>query len=472
MDEGLLTDKQKEFFNAYRTGQYMYYVLAGGTGSGKTIGILMLLHLICKYCPNIRIFIFRKSEKNLKQNTIPSYRKICRILGDTPDIVDMTSRFTNGSEIVFQWADIAKDPDCDNAKGSEYAIAYFNEANQIDKKYVDIATTRVGRWNDFNIAGQSFFLKPSIFLDLNPTNCWIKSDYYDKFINKTLDKEIYFQESVPTDNKYNSPEFYEFLKRLPPAEYSRYVENNWNYSDDPNQLLIWEYLKEVLVDKSEVNEPDEFKPNGIGVDVAREGNDRTVLFYHQGNRFLQYEVLPRQKTHITGQMLIEKAKDRKISPENISVDVVGVGAGVVDYCYGKGFEVNSYNSGNAATANVIKSTIYNYRNKRAEKYWQLRDMIQNGEIEIINDPVLIKELLNIRYFISEQSIQIESKKDMKRNFGYSPDIADALVIALDKKGEITELKAHIGMKPDGLTPNFEDITLFIREASKTVWDNH
>jgi len=466
MDEGLLTDKQKELFAAYQEGKYLYYVLAGGTGSGKTIGILILLHLICKFLPNIRIFIFRKSEKNLKQNTIPSYRKICRILGDTPDIVDMTQRFKNGSEIVFQWADITKDPDCDNAKGSEYAIAYFNEVNQIDKKYVDIAATRVGRWNDFTVEGEGYFLKPSIFMDLNPTVGWIKTTYYDKFINGKLDPKVYFQESVPVDNKYNPPEFFEFLRRLPPTEYSRYVENNWNYSDDPNQLIIWEWLKDVLIDK-----PENFKPNGIGVDVAREGNDRTVFWYHQGNIFGEYETFKNQKTNVTGEILIERAKERKVDPKNVCVDVVGVGSGVVDHCFGKGFEVATYNSGNAATSSVIKSTIYNFKNKRAEDYWKLRDMVQNNEIEILNDTEVIKELLNIRYFISEQNIQIESKRDMKKNFGYSPDLADGIVIGLTNKGEIFELKRK-PVPTDTLTLSYEQLVGVVQEASKVVWDNH
>jgi hypothetical protein len=305
-------------------------------------------------------------------------------------------------------------------------------------------------------------------MDLNPTNCWVKADYYDKFIAGTLDKKVFFQESVPADNKYNPPEYFEFLKRLPPAEYSRYVENNWNYSDDPNQLIIWEWLKECLIEK-----PKDFKPNGIGVDVAREGNDRTVFWYHQGNIFGAYETFKNQKTNITGELLIERAKERHIDANNVSVDVVGVGSGVVDHCFGKGFEVSSYNSGNSATSSGIKSTIYNFKNRRAEDYWRLRDLIQNGEISILNDPVIIKELLNIRYFVSEQNIQIESKRDMKKNFGYSPDLADALVIGLGSgRREIIELKAKIRREDNTLTPNFEEITLFIKEASKTRWDNH
>ena len=475
MTDGILTKKQKALFDAFKLGTFHTYVLGGGTGSGKTIGILMLLHLICKMCPGVHIAVFRKSAENLKKSTIPSYRKACSYFKDTANVVDNIGRYDNGSQMIFAWADVSKDPDYNNVKGFEYAIAYFNEANQIDRGYITIANTRLGRFSDFNIDGNNFYLKPSIFLDLNPTNCWIKADFYDKFKAGTLDPGVFFQESVALDNKYNTPEYIASLERLPAAEYARYVKNNWNYSEDPNQLIIWEWLKEVLIEKPEPwNETTKtgFKPNGIGVDVAREGNDRSVFFYHQDNIFGQYQTYKNQKTNITAELLIEKAKERNIDPMNISVDVVGVGAGVVDFCYSKGFEVNSYNSGSAATSTVIKSTIHNFKNKRAEKFWLLRDLVQNKQISIINDPELIQELLNIRYFVSDNNIQIESKHDMKKNFGYSPDIADSLVIGLDKKGEITELKSRPGAPQVAITLSYEQLVSFVQDASKVQWDNH
>lgn len=450
--------KQDELFTAFRSGKYKMFILAGGTGSAKTYGALWLLITVCLLLPNIRIAVFRKSEKNLKVSTIPTFRKVCSALGINIPVVDMVAKFTNGSEILFLWADITKDPDCDNAKGSEYAIAFFNEMNQIDQKYINIAMTRVGRWNHTQIEGKKFFLKPCIFGDCNPTNNYVKTEYYDKFKAGTLDPDIFFQESLPHDNPFNEPEFFEFLKSLPENEYNRYVLNNWNYIDDPNQLLSWEIMKPNLIDPRTVL----FEPDAMGVDVARYGNDRTVFAYLKNRDLIGYEMFTKKDTKEVADLAEERAKDYGIGFSKISVDVVGVGGGVVDNLKHKGYFVNSYNSGGAVTNS---SGLLNYRNKRAQDYWELRLGLENGERRLLDDPDLIKELLNIRYFVKEKVIQIESKEDMKKRIGYSPDIADALVIAHNFKGTL-HTSSPTKPSPTQSDPEqvLETLTNFIRSG--------
>ena len=456
----LFTPKQKELFAAAKTGNYKIFVLGGGTGSAKTIGILMYLHLVAKYCPGIRIFVFRKSEKNLRQNTIPSYKKAASYLGDHVEILGMSSNYSNGSEIVFQWADITKDTDVDNAKGGEYAIAYFNEANQIDKKYIDIALTRVGRWNKFTLGNDKYFFKPMLFLDCNPTNNWVKSEYYDKYISGTLDKDVYFQESVPSDNPFLPPEFFELLKKLPPEEYKRYVENDWNYGDDPQQLIKWEWLKDCLY------YPEDLTPEALGIDVAREGDDRTVFAYRNKQDIQGLEIFKGNDTIQTAMIAIERMKEHKIGYDNVSVDVVGVGGGVVDFMRHQGYRVNDYNSGNSTEGDG-----YNlYKNQRAKSYWQLREALQNGTVRIVQNDDLVKELLCIKYFVKDKFIQIESKADIKKRLGYSPDLADAVVISFDTKAqaEVVKYERQKQNLPPAYSPemSFEELDKMIQGQIK------
>src|SRR5690242_14600206 len=115
----------------------------------------MLIHAICTAIPGVRVGVFRKSEKNLKVNTIPSYKKVLAMHEVSIPIVDMTAKYPNGSEILFLWADITKDPDCNNVKGGEFTLLFFNEVNQIDQKYIEVGKTRVGRWNTFTIEKQT-----------------------------------------------------------------------------------------------------------------------------------------------------------------------------------------------------------------------------------------------------------------------------------------------------------------------------
>lgn len=429
------SEKQDEFFKAYRSNKFNVFALAGGTGSGKTFGILMMIHTVAKLCPGVRIAIFRKSEKNLKTNTIPSYKKLLLLLNESIPIVDLTAKYANGSEVLFLWADITKDPDCDNAKGGEFTMAYLNEANQIDQQYYNILKTRVGRWNIFNLAGQQMEIAPAIILDFNPTNNWVKTEFYDKYENNTLDSNVYFQLSLPKDNPENSEDFFRLLETLPEAEYERYVKGNWNYGDDPNQLIKYEWIRDNLSVESDFGDE-------MGIDVAREGNDKSVISINFKGQQSRLEILNTQDVISVGDLAITKMMERGISADKVRCDSIGVGGGTVDYMRLRGYDITSYNSGSRPDIaykelelNDKKQQVESflqYYNRRAQDYWRLRERLINNEIKILNDPDLIKELTNIKYLTKDKYIQIESKREIKKRLGYSPDKADATCIGFSE----------------------------------------
>lgn len=417
------TKKQIELLSAYKSGKFNIFALGGGAGSAKTIGILFLLDSICEVIPNARIAVFRKSEKNLKNNTIPSFKKLHKMLGKNIPIRDMKAKYPNGSEMLFLWADITKDPDCDNAKGGEFTIAYLNEANQIDQKYFEILKTRVGRWNTFEVNDQKIKLNPAIFLDFNPSDNWVKNEFYDLFTNEKLPKNIYFQLSLPSDNPYLETEYWDMLKTLPESEYNRYVKGLWDYGDDPNQLIQWEWLKPCL------NENIEMPINGrnvLSIDPAREGDDKTVFCYGKENKFYRFEEFSKQDPTKSGMVAIERMAEHKIKANSIIIDSVGLGAGTVDILRHKGYNPHQFIGGAEPKSKI---EFFNFKNLRAEGYWYLREAIRKGDIEIIDNKTLQKDLISIRYFSDEKVIRIESKEQIKKRLHKSPDYGDALMMA-------------------------------------------
>lgn len=422
------TPKQDELFKAYQSGKFSFYALGGGTGSSKTFGILTLINAICELVPGVRIAIYRKSEKNLKNNTIPSYRKVLDALGKSVPIVDMKAKYPNGSEILFLWADITKDPDCDNAKGGEFTMAFLNEANQIDPRYFAILKTRVGRWNKLKYNDKTIEVKPCIFLDFNPTDNWVKDQFYNPYRDGTLPVDTFFQLSLPSDNPFNSKEYMEMLETLPEAEYNRYVKGNWDYGDDPNQLIKYEFLKDNLVLPRST-------ADRLGIDVAREGDDKSVLSFVDGTEQTGLEILNTQDVITVGDLAINRMIEKGIGAKNTSCDVIGVGGGTVDYMRARGYQINAYNSGNSPDVqnkNIggqqIKSFLQ-YRNRRAQDYWSLRERLLANEIKILNHADLIKELTSIKYFVKDKFIQIQAKAEIKKTLGKSPDLADATCIS-------------------------------------------
>ena len=70
-----------------------------------------------------------------------------------------------------------------------------------------------------------------------------------------------------------------------------------------------------------------------------------------------------------------------------------------------------------------------FTNKRAQAFWELREDLQNCEIELFNDKDLINELTSINYDVNNKVIKIEDKQAYKARNNKSPDLLDAAVIA-------------------------------------------
>ncbi|HKK27076.1 MAG TPA: hypothetical protein VKB18_03265 [Gemmatimonadota bacterium] len=71
-----------------------------------------------------------------------------------------------------------------------------------------------------------------------------------------------------------------------------------------------------------------------------------------------------------------------------------------------------------------------FLNARAEAYWELRELLEAGEIALPRDEKLFDELVAIRWKPTGQGkIQIESKDDLRGRLGRSPDRAAAVSMA-------------------------------------------
>jgi len=160
----------------------------------------------------------------------------------------------------------------------------------------------------------------------------------------------------------------------------------------------------------------------LGVDVARFGSDRTVIALRTGPvvRIIG-EYGKTATTETTGLVVVAK---REHMANEIRVDGVGVGGGVVDQLLELGHDVLDMQAG----ASAVDSE--HYLNARAEWYWALRERFEDGDIDIDpDDDELAADLGSIRYkYTARGQVQIESKDDMKKRGLPSPDRADAVML--------------------------------------------
>jgi hypothetical protein len=159
----------------------------------------------------------------------------------------------------------------------------------------------------------------------------------------------------------------------------------------------------------------------LGVDVARFGDDESVIWIKrgrdcEGGGYFRYAGLDTMQ-------LAARINDlaNKLRPDAIFIDGGGVGGGVVDRCRQLNLDVTEVNFGS-------KATQPGYANLRAQMWGNLREAIKEG-VRLPDDADLISDLTGVEYgFTNSNLIQLEKKEDMKKRGLKSPDLADALAL--------------------------------------------
>lgn len=170
--------------------------------------------------------------------------------------------------------------------------------------------------------------------------------------------------------------------------------------------------------------------DAIGVDVARSGDDKTVLALRTGNIIAELREFEKQDLMATAGCVkpILDVHTRAIA----IVDVIGVGAGVVDRLKEQRKNVYAYNASEGTDAKDLSGEM-SFVNTRAASWWHLRELLDpaNGE-DIMLPPHddLTGDLCAPHWSInSSGKIKLESKDEIKVRIGRSTDHGDAVVQA-------------------------------------------
>lgn len=170
----------------------------------------------------------------------------------------------------------------------------------------------------------------------------------------------------------------------------------------------------------------------IGVDVARFGDDDSVIYTRIGRGYLPLkrfhglsttELANKVAAHFEQVRRIGFPRDRIF----IIVDEGGVGGGPKDILRDEGYPVTGIQFGEGADD---KQT---YARKREEMWGRMKQWLDDGGT-IPKDQALVDDLTAPEYdILPSGQIKLESKKDMKRRGLASPDAADALALTFARR---------------------------------------
>ena len=180
----------------------------------------------------------------------------------------------------------------------------------------------------------------------------------------------------------------------------------------------------------------EYLPKILACDVARFGDDQTVIGYRQGRKYVQLEKFRNRDTQFSSNRIIERIAE--IKPSATVIDAGGVGGGVVDYVKALGYDVIGFDGSGSAYDSV------KYFNRRAEIWGKCKQWLDSGA-QIPDDEELASDLTSPQFHYAQGkrahgAVVIEAKEMLKKRGFRSPDAGDtlALTFAVDVAPESAE----------------------------------
>ncbi len=172
-------------------------------------------------------------------------------------------------------------------------------------------------------------------------------------------------------------------------------------------------------------------PVSFGVDVARFGDDESVICIRRGRdaTMCEWKFFRGIDTMALAAHVVDLAREQK--PDAIFVDGGGVGGGVIDRLKMLRQPVIEVQFGGVADRRLNDESAVKYANKVAEMWGHMKEWLKGGTIP--DDSELIEQLTGREYgHVMDKEgndvIMLEKKKDMKKRGLSSPDRADALAL--------------------------------------------
>lgn len=422
-----------------------YKLYGGAMGGGKTAALINEGQQLSLDYPGNFGLLIRKTWPSFRDTVLPPVEKFI----DTRLVAHWNHSskyitYKNGSRIRYGGLGDRPD-DWEKWMSGEYGWIAIDQAEQFTELEFRMLATRLR----LRLPGILYFF----LLSCNPNVGWIK----ELFIEKN-EEDYIFIPALPTDNLANLPVGYveRMRKILTPQQQKALLEGNWDAVGDPDNVYAYEDVQKAMRRNVKGTLPVE-----IGADIARSGDDQSVIVLREGLRVRIHSKAQGHDTmRTTGKIwcccqdtIIPKWKDL-LDKISIKVDADGVGGGVVDRLKEQRREKEDL-----FTAMILKIVSkerkeelvkaeyrflikivevhgsgkpkdpVHFRNLRAEIHWGLQELL--ADLDLPNDREVSSQLMALKHKTnSAGQIVIIPKEEIREKLGRSPDVAEAIIYSL------------------------------------------
>ena len=182
----------------------------------------------------------------------------------------------------------------------------------------------------------------------------------------------------------------------------------------------------------------------LGVDVARFGSDRSVIQKRKGLAAYEPKIFDDIDNMTLAGMVAQTINEWE--PDAVFIDA-GRGEGVIDRLRQLGYFITEVNFGGKALKPM-------YNNKRSEMWDGIRLWLDDGGSLPPNVDLKTDLCVPTYKFDSSNRLQLESKDDIKKRGGRSPDLGDALALTFAFPVAAKKL-GHFGFKQEAVLADYD-----------------
>tara|TARA_R110000868_G_scaffold11036_4_gene54252 strand:- start:3061 stop:4392 length:1332 start_codon:yes stop_codon:yes gene_type:complete len=181
--------------------------------------------------------------------------------------------------------------------------------------------------------------------------------------------------------------------------------------------------------------PDVMVPRSIGVDIARMGDDESVLtVLDEHRRVIAVESWRKVDLMETVGRILNAMQRHRVEARYVGVDVCGMGAGVSDRLREQGYKVTPVDFGEGPKGDYasILGRDMRFKNRRNEAHAVFQALVREKQISIPRQYAQTRaDLASVIYgYASDGKFRVESKDEIRDRVRRSPDFGDSLLIAL------------------------------------------
>lgn len=371
-----------------------------GVGSGKSAGLAIWLVMQCCKKPGIRGIMVAQTHDALQKALLREIRAFCEWAHIDYTIQNRKEiHFPNGSHL-FGYS--AENPTAVLGL-SEIALLAIDEAAYIPEEMYNYCRDRM--------RGSKY--KSMTRLISSPNSLAKVNNWFGNLVKKYPSKVIY---ASSMDNRFSSDEYKAELKE-------RYQEGTNLYRQQVLGEIVDSDVASQIIFRQEfpLTKRDNGKDYWLGMDASGVGADSDM--YVIVDKYGMVDYIEKVEANTQQKVGIVDMLHNKYKFKTGNIDCTGgYGQGVYDICQDKNIPVNSVNFAQKAI------DLDKYPNARTEIYLELAKAVREGFW--VND-IVKEELLAQALFINNRGQgQLVPKDDVKKILGHSPDLCDAVALAV------------------------------------------